>query len=123
MKIIIRHFSALSKQSAELHARHSGSSGSLSLPTPLAAGHCWTEPVFAQIKRKKGKLDIVFANAGITPMTPLSNITEEDYDSLFDAKVKVLLFTVQKALPLMPDGGSIILNASITEESLAACRH
>jgi NAD(P)-dependent dehydrogenase (short-subunit alcohol dehydrogenase family) len=69
--------------------------------------------LFAQIKREKGKLDVVFANAGITPMTPLGNITEEDYDSLFNANVKGLLFTVQKALPLMLDGGSIILNASI----------
>jgi NAD(P)-dependent dehydrogenase (short-subunit alcohol dehydrogenase family) len=69
--------------------------------------------LFAQIKREKGKLDVVFANAGITPQTPLGNITEEDYDSLFNANVKGLLFTVQKALPLMPDGGSIILNASI----------
>jgi len=69
--------------------------------------------LFAQIKREKGTLDIVFANAGIAPMTPLGNITEKDYDSLFNANVKGLLFTVQKALPLMPDGGSIILNASI----------
>jgi NAD(P)-dependent dehydrogenase (short-subunit alcohol dehydrogenase family) len=69
--------------------------------------------LFAQIKQEKGKLDVVFANAGITPQTPLGNITEEDYDSLFNANVKGLLFTVQKALPLMPDGGSIILNASI----------
>jgi NAD(P)-dependent dehydrogenase (short-subunit alcohol dehydrogenase family) len=69
--------------------------------------------LFAQIRREKGTLDVVFANAGITPQTPLGNITEEDYDSLFNANVKGLLFTVQKALPLMPDGGSIILNASI----------
>jgi len=69
--------------------------------------------LFAQIKRETGKLDVVFANAGITTMTPFGNITEEDYDSLFNANVKGLLFTVQKALPLMPDGGSIILNASI----------
>jgi NAD(P)-dependent dehydrogenase (short-subunit alcohol dehydrogenase family) len=69
--------------------------------------------LFAQIKREKGTIDVVFANAGITPQTPLGNITEEDYDSLFNANVKGLLFTVQKALPLMPDGGSIILNASI----------
>ena len=69
--------------------------------------------LFAQIKRETGKLDVVFANAGTTTMTPLGNITEEDYDSLFNANVKGLLFTVQKALPLMPDGGSIILNASI----------
>ena len=55
--------------------------------------------LFAQIKLEKGTLDIVFANAGITPMTPLGNITEKDYDSLFNANVKGLLFTVQKALP------------------------
>jgi NAD(P)-dependent dehydrogenase (short-subunit alcohol dehydrogenase family) len=69
--------------------------------------------LFAQIKREKGKLDVVFANAGITPMTPLGNITEEDYDSLFNVNVKGLVFTVQNALALMLDGGSIILNASI----------
>jgi len=69
--------------------------------------------LFAQIKREKGKLDVVFANAGITPQTPLGKITEEAYDSLFNVNVKGLLFTIQNALPLMPDGGSIILNASI----------
>jgi NAD(P)-dependent dehydrogenase (short-subunit alcohol dehydrogenase family) len=69
--------------------------------------------LFAQIKREKSKLDIVFANAGITTMTPLGKITEEDYNSIFDGNVKGLLFTVQKALPLMADGASIILNASI----------
>ena len=69
--------------------------------------------LFAQIKREKGKLDIVFANAGITTMTPLGKITEEDYDSIFNANVKGLLFTVQNALSVMADGGSIILNASI----------
>jgi NAD(P)-dependent dehydrogenase (short-subunit alcohol dehydrogenase family) len=69
--------------------------------------------LFAQIKLEKGKLDVIFANAGITPQTPLGNITEEDYDSLFNVNVKGLLFTIQNALPLMPEGGSIILNASI----------
>lgn len=69
--------------------------------------------LFAQIKREKGKLDIVFANAGIAKYAPLGTITEELYDSIFDINVKGLLFTVQKALPLMPDGASIILNASI----------
>ena len=68
--------------------------------------------LFAQIKREKGKLDIVFANAGAAPLAPLSKITEEHFDSLFDGNVKGVLFTVQKALPLMPDGASIILNAS-----------
>jgi NAD(P)-dependent dehydrogenase (short-subunit alcohol dehydrogenase family) len=69
--------------------------------------------LFAQIKREKGKLDIVFANAGGAKLAPLGTITEEHYDSLFNGNVKGLLFTVQKALPLMPDGASIILNASI----------
>jgi len=66
-----------------------------------------------QIEREKGRLDVVFANAGIAKYAPLGTITEELYDSIFDINVKGLLFTVQKALPLMPDGASIILNASI----------
>jgi len=69
--------------------------------------------LFVQIKREKGKLDIVFANAGTAAFASLGNITEEHFDSIFDINVKGLLFTVQKALPLMPDGASIILNASI----------
>src|SRR5258708_15606434 len=69
--------------------------------------------LFAQIKREKGKLDIVFANAGVAKYAPLDSITEELYDSIFDINVKGVLFTVQKALPLMPDGAAIILNASI----------
>ena len=69
--------------------------------------------LFAQIKREKGKLDVVFANAGIPNLAPFGKITEEQYDSVFNGNVKGLLFTVQKALPLLPDGASIILNASI----------
>jgi NAD(P)-dependent dehydrogenase (short-subunit alcohol dehydrogenase family) len=69
--------------------------------------------LFAQIKREKGKLDIVFANAGGAKFAPLGKITEEHYDSIFNGNVKGLLFTVQKALPLLPDGASIILNASV----------
>ncbi len=69
--------------------------------------------LFAQIKREKGKLDIVFANAGIAKYAAFGTITEEVYDSIFDINVKGLLFTVQKALPLLPDGAAIVLNASI----------
>src|SRR5215813_13794508 len=77
--------------------------------------------LFAQIQREKGRLDIVFANAGIWKYAPLGTITEEHYDSLFDVNVKGLLFTVQKALPLLPDSASIILNASIvTSKGLPA---
>jgi NAD(P)-dependent dehydrogenase (short-subunit alcohol dehydrogenase family) len=69
--------------------------------------------LFAQIKREKGKLDIVFANAGGAKFARLGKITEEHYDSIFNGNVKGLLFTIQKALPLLPDGASIILNASV----------
>src|ERR1700681_4252164 len=69
--------------------------------------------LFAQIKREKGRLDIVFANAGTAKYAPFGTITEELYDSIFDINVKGLLFTVQKALPLLTDGASIILNASV----------
>jgi NAD(P)-dependent dehydrogenase (short-subunit alcohol dehydrogenase family) len=71
------------------------------------------ERLFAQIKRDKGKLDIIFANAGVARYAPLGSITEEFYDSIFNINVKGVLFTVQKALPLLPDGASIILSASI----------
>ena len=69
--------------------------------------------LFARIKREKGKLDIVFANAGVATYAPFGEITEEHYDSIFNINVKGLLFTVQKSLPLLPDGASIILNASV----------
>src|SRR5437879_38571 len=69
--------------------------------------------LFAQIKREKGKLDIVFANAGVARYAALGAISEVFFDSIFDTNVKGVLFTVQKALPLLPDGASIILNASM----------
>jgi len=69
--------------------------------------------LFAQIKREKGRLDIVFANAGAAKYAALDAITEELYESIFSINVKGVLFTVQKALPLMPDGAAIVLNASI----------
>ena len=69
--------------------------------------------LFAQIKKEKGKIDVLFANAGIAKYAPLGAITEELYDSIFDINIKGVLFTVQKALPLLPDGASVILNASI----------
>src|ERR1700730_18033237 len=61
------------------------------------------DSLFEQIKREKGKLDIVFANAGVARFAAFGKITEELYDSIFDINVKGLLFTVQKALPLLPD--------------------
>src|SRR5260370_12170813 len=69
--------------------------------------------VVTQIKREKGKLDIVLANAGVATYAPFGRITEYHFNSIFNINVKGLLFTVQKALSLLPDGASIILNASI----------
>jgi NAD(P)-dependent dehydrogenase (short-subunit alcohol dehydrogenase family) len=69
--------------------------------------------IVKQISEERGKLDIVFANAGVSKFTYLGKITEEEYDLMFNINVKGLLFTVQKALPLMPDGASIILTASV----------
>jgi len=69
--------------------------------------------LFAQIRKEKGNIDIVFANAGVARYAPLGAISEDFFDSIFDINVKGVLFTVQKSLPLLRDGGSIILNASI----------
>jgi NAD(P)-dependent dehydrogenase (short-subunit alcohol dehydrogenase family) len=63
--------------------------------------------------KKKGRIDIVFANAGYGEFASLGSITEEHFDKLFDVNVKGALFTVQKALPLLNDGGSIILTGSV----------
>jgi NAD(P)-dependent dehydrogenase (short-subunit alcohol dehydrogenase family) len=71
------------------------------------------DALYAQIQKEKGHLDVIFANAGGGEFVPLGAITEEHYDKTFNTNVKGLLFTVQKALPLLPDGASIILNASI----------
>lgn len=69
--------------------------------------------LFTTIKQKAGRIDILFANAGGGEFAPLGEITEAHFDKMFNINVKGLLFTVQKALPLLPDGASIILNASI----------
>jgi NAD(P)-dependent dehydrogenase (short-subunit alcohol dehydrogenase family) len=65
--------------------------------------------LYATIKQQKGHIDILFANAGTGEFSPLGAITEEHFDKTFNANVKGLLFTVQKALPLLKDGSSIIL--------------
>jgi NAD(P)-dependent dehydrogenase (short-subunit alcohol dehydrogenase family) len=71
------------------------------------------DKLYTAVKEQKGKLDIVFANAGIGEFAPLDQITEDHFDKQFNVNVKGLLFTVQKALPLLQPGGAIVLNASI----------
>ncbi|PIG91333.1 glucose 1-dehydrogenase [Gloeocapsopsis sp. IPPAS B-1203] len=68
--------------------------------------------LYATIKQEQGHLDVIFANAGIGEPIPLGSIAEEHFDKTFNINVKGLLFTVQKALPLIPEGASIILTGS-----------
>jgi len=69
--------------------------------------------LFEKVKQKYGTLDGLFANAGIAKFGPIEQVTEEDFDSLFDTNVKGVFFTLQKAVPLMKAGSSVVLNASV----------
>ncbi|CAF1321910.1 unnamed protein product [Rotaria sordida] len=76
--------------------------------------------VYKIIKQEKNKLDILFANAGVAGSIPLESITEKFYDDIFNVNVKGVLFTVQKVLPILNDGASVILNASFVSIKGAA---
>ena len=70
--------------------------------------------LYVEIKANKGRVDILFASAGVGEFNvPIGSVTEAGFDKVFNVNVKGTLFTVQKALPLMPDGGAIIMNGSI----------
>ena len=69
--------------------------------------------LYEAVSKVKGRIDILFANAGVGEFVPLGAVTEEHFDKLFNFNVRGTLFTVQKALPLLKDGGSIILNGSV----------
>jgi len=69
--------------------------------------------LYATVKQQKGRVDVLFANAGLGEFVPLGQITEAHFDKTFGVNVKGTLFTVQKALPLMPDGASIVMNGSM----------
>ncbi len=73
--------------------------------------------MYAEIKQKKGKLDVVFANAGIYEQMPSDKVTEDFYDKCVDINAKGVFFTIQKAIPLMDENGSIILNGSFIGSS------
>ncbi|MDG3440469.1 SDR family oxidoreductase [Nitrospirillum amazonense] len=68
--------------------------------------------LYEQVKAQAGRIDVLFANAGGGTMLPLGQITEEHYDDIFGRNVKAVVFTVQKALPLLVDGASVILTGS-----------
>src|SRR3981189_2922026 len=69
--------------------------------------------LYKTVKREKGKIDVLFASAGQGELVKVDEVTEEHFDKTFDLNVRGTLFTVQKALPLFTDGGSILLNGSI----------
>lgn len=69
--------------------------------------------LFQTVKKEKGRIDVLFASAGMGELIPLGSVTEEHFDKTFDLNVRGTLFTVQKALPLLKDGGSIILTGSV----------
>jgi NAD(P)-dependent dehydrogenase (short-subunit alcohol dehydrogenase family) len=69
--------------------------------------------LYETVAQVKGRIDIVFANAGAVELVPFGAVTEEHFDTVFNINVRGALFTVQKALPLLNDGGSIILNGSV----------
>jgi NAD(P)-dependent dehydrogenase (short-subunit alcohol dehydrogenase family) len=69
--------------------------------------------LFAAVKETKGRIDVLFANAGIAEGAPLGEIGEDQFDRMFAVNVRGTLFTIQKALPLLSDGASVILNASV----------
>lgn len=68
--------------------------------------------LYAQIAHNHGRVDVVFANAGVSESAPIGTIEEDHFDRVFDINVKGTVFTVQKALPLMSDGGAIVLMGS-----------
>ncbi|WP_434106058.1 SDR family NAD(P)-dependent oxidoreductase [Paraburkholderia caffeinilytica] len=102
-----RNPGALASAVAECGDRVTGIEGNAADPEDL-------DRVYARIGAEAGCLDIVVANAGSGRFVPLGRITEEHVDTTFDLNVKGVLFTIQKALPLLRDGGSIVLISSIT---------
>ena len=69
--------------------------------------------LFEAVKKKFGKIDVLFANAGIAKFAPMEQSSEQFFDEQFDVNVKGMYFTIQKALPLLSEGASIVLNSSV----------
>lgn len=74
------------------------------------------DKLVAAVREKHGRIDVLFANAGVAKFAPVDQVSEEFFDDQFAINVKGLYFVVQKSLPLIPDGGSILLNASIVSQ-------
>ena len=105
-----RNQGALDAAVAELGDRVTGIHGDVANLEDL-------DRLFAQVQEQFGRVDVLFANAGIAPFVPFEAMTEEHFDGLFNINVRGLFFTVQKALPLLSKGASVILNASVVAQS------
>ncbi len=105
-----RNKEALELAVAELGDRATGIRGDVANLEDL-------DRLFAQVQQQFGRIDVLFANAGIAPFVPIEAVTEEHFDGLFNINVRGLFFTVQKALPLLSENASIILNASVVAQS------
>ena len=73
------------------------------------------DKLYAEVSRKLGKIDVLFVNAGVAKFAPLAETSESIYDEQFDINIKGAYFTIQKALPFLNDGASIILNTSVVD--------
>ena len=105
-----RNQEALDAAVAELGDRATGIRGDVANLEDL-------DRLFAQVQEQFGRVDVLFANAGIAPFVPFEAVTEEHFGSLFNINVRGLFFTVQKALPLLSEGASVTLNASVVAQS------
>ncbi len=105
-----RNKEALELAVAELGDRATGIRGDVANLDDL-------DRLFAQVQKQFGRIDVLFANAGIAPFVPFEAVTEEHFDGLFNINVRGLFFTVHKALPLLSENASIILNASVVAQS------
>src|ERR1700726_4782363 len=74
------------------------------------------DKLYAEVSRKLGKIDVLFVNAGVAKFAPLAETSESIFDENFDINIKGAYFTIQKALPLLNDGASIILNTSVVDQ-------
>jgi NAD(P)-dependent dehydrogenase (short-subunit alcohol dehydrogenase family) len=75
------------------------------------------DKLYAEVSKKLGKIDVLFVNAGVAKFAPLAEMSESLYDEQFDINIKGAYFTIQKALPLLNDGASIILNTSVADST------
>jgi NAD(P)-dependent dehydrogenase (short-subunit alcohol dehydrogenase family) len=108
--------SAVDEAVAEIGERASGYAGDVRKFEDL-------DSIYADVQRTFGKIDVLFANAGVVTLEPLGEVTEESYDRQFNINTKGLFFTVQKALPILRDGGSILLNSSVAHFTGGANMH